>query len=137
MTLQAPPYGRALSATTQVHHGRVVSGARLLAEAAFRRITTERGSLQDDLSYGLPVCSWVGSAVSEGDRLAAAAQIRQHIMLDPRFAQVSVDIVETRDGPVASWEIDIEGQGEEGGTFELAVAASEVSLELLRIEVQP
>ena len=134
MTLKAPPYGRDTSATTQVHHGRIVSGTRLLAEAQLRRLITERGSLQDDLSYGLPIRQWLSSTTTEGDRLARAAQIRSELLKDPRLSTVSVDITEDRDGPVVAWTIDIEGQGEDGGTFDLSLLASEVTFAVLRME---
>lgn len=134
MTLQAPPFGRDTSATTHVHHGRVVSGTRLVAEAALRRLITERGSLQSDLSYGLPIVSWLGSTSTEADRLARAAQIRSELLKDPRLAAVGVVITPTGEGPSRSWEIDIDGTTADGGTFDLAISASEVSFTVLRLE---
>lgn len=133
MTLRAAPYGRDTSATTSVHDGHVVSGGVLLAQAALRRVITERGSLQDDLTYGLPIRRWLGGHVNEGSRLACAAQIRSHILLDPRLDWVTVDIAEERSGPAVTWTIDIHGGGGLG-TFDLAVLASEVTVELLRLE---
>lgn len=134
MTLKAPPFGRDTSATTQVHHGRMVSGTRLVAEAVLRRLITERGSLQSDLGYGLPIRQWLGGVSTEADRLARAAQIRSECLKDPRVSAVGVVITPSGEGPARSWEIDIDGRTEDGGTFDLALAVSEVSFTVLRLE---
>lgn len=135
MTLQAPPFGRDTSATTQVHHGRVVSGTRLVAEAALRRLITERGSLQDDQSYGLPLRRWLGSTMTAGDRLARAQQIRGELAKDPRLDTVEATLTEQRVGVAAHIVLEVTGTTLDGGTFDLAVAASGVSWDVLRLEV--
>jgi hypothetical protein len=136
MTLRASPFGRDTSATSQVHHGRLVSGTRLVAEAALRRLLTERGSLQDDLTYGLPLRAWLGAVSTPGDRLACADRVRGEIAKDPRIQQLSVDLAETRNGVSATWTLSVSATTLDGGSFDLALAADAVSFTVLRLEAQ-
>jgi hypothetical protein len=134
MTLRAPPFGRDVSATTQVHHGRVVSGTRLVAEAALRRLITERGSLQDDQSYGLPLSRWLGATMTEGDRLARAQQVRGELAKDPRLDRIDVVMREVRSGPSTHVVVEVTAATVAGGVSELAVASTGASWDGLRLE---
>lgn len=134
MTLRAPPFGRDTSATTHVHHGRMVSGARLVAEAQLRRLITERGSLQDDQSYGLPLSRWLGATSTEGERLARAQQIRGELAKDPRVGELEVVLRQSNDGPVARLVLEVTGRTIDDQPFELALASSGVTWAVLRLE---
>jgi len=63
-------FGRDISCTTSLRTGRYSTGLRLVAEAAFRRLSTRRGTLQggvDEENYGLDLSSLIGSTATEAD----------------------------------------------------------------------
>lgn len=136
MTLVAEPYGRDTSATTRIHRGRVVSGTRLLAEAAFRRLITERGTLLDDPNYGFAVKQFLNADMTPARKAAAPGLIKLEIQKDDRLVDgsVAVDITEERmpNGSL-EWTIDASAVGVDEGPFEFSVLVSDVTVELLAI----
>lgn len=66
--------------------------ARALAEALYRRITTARGSLPDDLDYGLDVRGFLNRGTTAGDLAQIAGQIRVELQKDDRVDRVSVQV---------------------------------------------
>jgi hypothetical protein len=134
MTIVAEPYGRDTSATTRIHRGRVVSGARLLAEAAFRRLVTERGTLLDDPNYGFAVKQFLNADMTPARRAAAPGLIRLELQKDDRIVSgsIRVDITEEREpNGSLSWTIDVAAVGVDEGPFEFSVSVDEVTVELL------
>ncbi len=132
-------YGVDTSATKRVHVGRTVTGAELVAEALFRRLTTERGTLLDDPSYGWSLQRWLGSEWTEARSRATPGLIRQEGRKDDRLEEGSlvVDFQETRgDNAAVSLEITISAVTTEGESFDLVISASSVTVELLRITVR-
>lgn len=129
-------YGTDTSCTTSLRTGRLVSGLRLVAEAAYRRITTPRGTLrggEDEANYGMDLEELVGS----GDPVALAAtlpgRIRNELLKDERIDEVDAEVVSTTEGPSTSFDISIVGTTAEG-QFELVLGARDVKLSLLKIE---
>lgn len=57
----AQGYGVEVSLTSQLVTGRLVSGVAVVIEAFFRRLTTPRGTLSYDLTYGFDVSGFVGA----------------------------------------------------------------------------
>ncbi len=138
-SLKAPPYGRDTSATRQVHHGRVVKDGTLLAEAAWRRITTRRGDLHDDQNYGLLISDLLGADATPDEIAAIPGRIRQELSKDDRLdpangAVLNVTMTQSvsASGGVAL-DIAIDGVGAFGGTFRLSIHADDLNVELLEL----
>ncbi len=129
-------YGVDTSATSRVHYGRTVTGAVLVAEAMFRRLSSERGSLPSDRSYGWSITRWLGSEWTEQRRKSTPGLIANELRKDDRVepATLQVEIEETTDdhGGV-SLIITIFAFTTEGERFELVFAASAATTQLLRI----
>ena len=132
----ATNYGRDISVTTELRTGRFAKGLRIVAEAAFRRLTTPRGMLrggEDEADYGLDLSECIGSAATKATAASLPGRIKSELLKDERIVDVAVDIVVAVDGPSTSYTITIEAEATEG-PFTLQILASEVTVELLGIE---
>lgn len=65
-----------------------------IAQAAYRRITTPRGTLEDDPDYGIDVVEDLSKASSEEERRSLAGRIRSEISKDERVASVVVTVTD-------------------------------------------
>lgn len=131
----AADFGRDMSCTTSLQTMRYVTGPRLVAEAAYRRLTTPRGMLrgsEDDLNYGLDLTALVGGGNPVAVAAAIPGQIRAELTKDERIVAVRVDVLSITDGPVTSLEILIEAETDLG-PFALTLGVSAVSVELLKL----
>lgn len=132
MTLQ---YGQDLSATKRLNYGRIVEGGELLAEAAYRRLITVRGTLLDDPNYGLGLVRWLQTEYTPAMLAALPSIIRLELMKDPRIDSVNVEITSTRDASSAvSMQVEITGAGVNGEGFSLVLAVSDVTVDLLELK---
>lgn len=134
MTLKSEPYGRDTSATNRISRGRMVSGARLLAEAMFRRLITDRGTLLDDPNYGFSLRTFLSAEMTPARRAALPGLVRLELQKDERLVEGSVRVEVTEErlpSGAFSWEIDVSAVGIETGPFTFSVAADAVTVELL------
>lgn len=134
MTLRSEPYGRDTSATTRINRGRVVSGATLLGEAMFRRLTTDRGTLLDAPNYGFSLRTFLNADMTPARRAALPGLIRLELQKDERLVEGSVRVVVTEEIDSAGaieWTVDVSAVGVDTGPFALAISASAVTVELL------
>lgn len=128
-------YGQDLSATKRLNYGRIVEGGELLAEAAYRRLITVRGTLLDDPNYGLGLVRWLQSEYTPAMLAALPSIIRLELMKDPRLDSVNVEITSTRDASSAvSMQLEITGAGVNGEGFSLVLAVSDVTVDLLELK---
>lgn len=128
-------YGQDLSATKRLNYGRIVEGGELLAEAAYRRLITVRGTLLDDPNYGLGLVRWLQTEYTPAMLAALPSIIRLELMKDPRLDSVNVEIASTRDASSAvSMQIEITGAGVNGEGFSLVLAVSDVTVDLLELK---
>lgn len=126
-------FGREMSCTTGIRSGRFVSGARLVGEACFRRLTTPRSMLrggEDEANYGLDLTELIGATDTVSQAAALPGKIEGELKKDERIVSVSATVVRTVDGPVTSYEISVDAVTD-FGPFSLQIAASEVTVELL------
>lgn len=65
---------------------------RAIGEALYRRITTARGTLPDDLDYGLDVRGFLNRGTTAGDLAQMAGQLRGELQKDDRVDRVSVQV---------------------------------------------
>jgi hypothetical protein len=129
-------FGRDISCTTELLPGRYATGARLVAEACYRRLTTPRGMLRggdDEANYGLDLTELIGSASTKLDAAALGARIKAELLKDERLINVTVEVVRTLDGAATQFDVTVNGETD-AGPFDLQLAVSEVTVELLGIE---
>lgn len=129
-------FGRDLSCMTGITTGRFVSGARLVAEAIYRRLTTPRGMLrggEDERNYGLDVCSLVGQSAAPAMLASIPGRIRAEVLKDERVERVEVRVLRLIDGPKVSLRISIRAITG-AGPFELQLLATQVDVALLKLE---
>lgn len=76
----------------------MVSGVLLVRQALYRRFTTPRGTLLDDLTYGLDLAGLIGST-ADGSLIASLpSRIAAEAAKEDRIAGVSVaPVAQTRD----------------------------------------
>lgn len=129
-------FGRDTSCTDTYKPGRFASGARLVAESDYRRLTTRRGVLrgaEDEANFGLDLSELVGTAKTDAQLAALPAQVRDELMKDQRHDDVEVTYSITKTGPFREVNLSIKAITKEG-PFTLNVLVSAVTLELLGIE---
>ena len=132
----AVDYGKDTSCTTAIRSGRFATGSRLVAEAAYRRLTTPRGMLrggEEEADYGLDLTELIGSAATKSDAAALGGRIRSELSKDERIIGVTVDVVATTVGPVTTFLIDVSAQTT-SGPFVLNIGINEETVELLGIK---
>jgi hypothetical protein len=128
--------GTDTSCMTGLRTGRLVSGARLIAEAAYRRLNTPRGTLrggEEEANYGLDLTECIGSAQTDADRAAMPGRISMELAKDERIVETHVEVTESTDGQAKSWDVLIEC-GTTAGPFSLRLGVSEVTTTLLGIK---
>jgi hypothetical protein len=126
--------GRDISCTTGLRTGRFATKARLVGEAAYRRLTTPRGMLrggEEEAIYGFDLTGLIGTASTKSAAAALPGQIRAELLKDERIETVDIDVAVTRDGEGASSFVITMKAQTSAGPFTLAVRASEVTVELL------
>lgn len=134
MTAPTTIYGRDYRATTHIQAGYYVTDYELLAEAAFRRITTKRGQLEDDQEYGLAISDLLKSNVTDADLLVVEARIADEIRKDERLESVEVELTKSNALPLeVQIEIRLEPRNGADG-FVLVLRASEVTAERISLE---
>lgn len=128
-------YGRDMSCTDSIKTGRFVTGVRLVAEAAYRRLTTSRGRLrggEEEANYGLDLSQFCGSTDPKRTAASLPGRIRAELLKDERIESVDVDILAVTDGPGTAFTITINVQTG-AGPFTLQLLASSVTVALLGI----
>lgn len=133
----ATDFGRDTSCTTSMRTGRIVRGRQLLAEAAFRRITTPPGTLRGgeaERNYGIDVTALVGASEPRKAAARLPGIIRAELLKDERFLDATATVVAIASGAATEFEINIRLETEESGAFTFKVGVDEVSAQFLGIE---
>ena len=131
----ATNFGTDTSCTTALRTGRLVSGVRLVAEAAYRRLSTPRGMLRggdDEANYGIDLADEIGQSNPAATAASLPGRIEAELLKDERIDQVDATVTVTVDGPSTSFSVVIECQTGEG-PFSLQLAVSDVTVALLGI----
>jgi hypothetical protein len=126
-------FGRDLSCTASLRTGRYVTGARLVAEAAYRRLTTPRGMLsggEEEAIYGLDLTELTGAIASDAEAATIGGRVQAELLKDDRVTSVEVSVTATSSGPAVAYEIAIVAQTD-AGPFDLTLAVDDVTVELL------
>jgi hypothetical protein len=126
-------FGRDLSCTDSLRTARYVSGARLVAEAAYRRLITPRGALrggEEEATYGLDLVELVGSVASPAEAASLAGRIEAELLKDDRIASVEVTVTPTTTGPATAYAVAIRATTD-AGPFDLTLSVDDVTVESL------
>lgn len=129
-------FGLDTSCTRELRTGRLVSGPRLAAEAAYRRLTTPRAMLrggEEEANYGYDITELVGKGASVAPQVPQL--VSSELLKDERIETVDVDVVVATDGPAVSFTITIAATTKEG-PFALTLAVSAVTVDLLGIKTE-
>lgn len=133
-----PPfgYGTDLSAVQDIDENaaEVDPFSRLaLAQALVRRLITSRGSLRDDLGYGLDLRAEVNVGRTRADVIALAGQVRSEVEKDDRVTTASVTVIPSPNGSRLEIRIVVQPEDPQLGRFDLTLAATskEVILEAI------
>lgn len=130
-------FGRDTSCLTELRPGRYAAGARLVAEAAYRRLTTPKGALlggDDEANYGLDLLEVIGAMNPKAIAAALPAQIRHELLQDDRISSVDVVCNVVTSGPNTTIQIEISAETDVG-PFDLTLAVSDVSVDVVGLEV--
>lgn len=129
-------YGTDLYCLDRLFTGRLVSGTELLAQAAYRRLTTPRGTLDDGdegAIYGIDLADLVGQPSGTVDSLPAI--VSAELLKDDRFAAVHVDAsaVTGSDGLTEVTLAIAVTPHDESDPFTLTVAVKDLTVQLLGV----
>jgi hypothetical protein len=126
-----------MSCTTSLRVGQFASGLRLVAEAAFRRLTTPRGMLrggEDEANYGFDLAGMIGTATTKNTAASLEGQIRAELLKDERISTVDVAVIDTTANKITSFAVTVRCTTAEG-PFALQLAVSAVTVTLLGINI--
>lgn len=130
--MAATGFGKDMSCTTGLRSRRTVRGLRLVAEAAFRRLITPRGSLRggvEEANYGIDLPAMVGEVASESQLAALPGQIKLELLKDDRITAVEVEVARKDVGPEVELTITIVIFTDEGQvtlTLEVSAVAAKI-----------
>lgn len=127
----AVDYGFDLSCTTGIDpRGATVSGRILVAQAIFRRLITPRGRLIGDPNYGTDITEFINDDTNKTGIAVLRASIKAECRKDERVDDVSVSITNNNGKYTIIITLDV---GD--GPFDLTLAVSDVTVELLSVGV--
>lgn len=115
--------------------GRFSSGPRLVAEAAYRRLRTKKGTLRggdDELDYGMDLLDAIGRIATASEAAALPGQIEAELSKDERIEQVDVDVTAATVGPSTTWTVKIDGHTA-AGPFSLVLNITDVTVEIIGV----
>lgn len=127
--------GRDTYCVDSLRSGRTARGVQLVAQRCYHRLITPRGTLRggdDEANFGLDLAGKCGST---DDALLASmlpVMIQNELLKDPMVDSVSVSATRAKVAGQTTWTITISVQSG-AGPFDLIVAASAVSVELLGV----
>jgi len=106
-----------------------VSGWRGLGQALGRRLTTPRGSLLDDPSYGYDLRSRLNDSLTPGDLAALGAVVKRELEADERVETATPTVAFAAGALRVAARITTAS-----GTFRLVLAVGDVTAEILATE---
>jgi hypothetical protein len=135
----ATGYGVDSWATDSVFTGRLARGKTLVAQACYRRLTTQRGTLRggpDEQNYGIDISSVIGAGNPERVAVMLPSMIRGELLKDDRVADVETSVEYTQDtAGRATFTIVVDVQTYEAGNdFELTISVDGVTAKLVGLE---
>ena len=110
----------------------------MVAQAAYRRLTTPRGTLQggdEESAYGLDLTEYIGAVGTVIALAALPGVVRAELLKDDRIASVDLSTAQTTDSAGGvSIEIVIDATlDDDTSTFTLTLSISDVGVSLITI----
>lgn len=116
--------------------GRLVDGVRLLGQRCYHRLITPRGMLRggpDEGEFGIDLAGYVGRLATNEDERRIGPAITAELKKDPQVATVQTAVSSSTDSDGSkSWLITV-AVASDAGPFELVLAVSGVTVELLNL----
>jgi hypothetical protein len=131
-------FGRDISCTDSMRVGRYSTGVRLVAEAAYRRLTTPRGMLlggEEEADYGFDLSEVIGEVEPNVIAAALPGRISSELTKDERIESVETVVTVTQDGPTTTLLVNIDGTTAEG-PFSLQLSVSDVTVDLVGLSTE-
>lgn len=100
-----PLYGIDTSCTDKLRPGMLVGGAQVVAEAAYRRLTTPRGMLLEDPDYGRDVREYLSMEMTDANLARVPGELRNEVTKDDRIE--SCDLTQNASGVGASRSLEV------------------------------
>lgn len=131
-------YGTDLYCFDRLFTGRLVTGIDLLAQAAYRHLTTARGTLddgEDGQVYGIDVADFIGRVGDASAEALLPPMVQAELLADDRFAAVEASATAvTNDAGETEITLDIDITPVDASeAFTLSLAVSAVSVEVLGV----
>jgi hypothetical protein len=129
-------FGKDTSCTTEIRSGRIVTGVRLVAEAAYRRLTTKRGLLRGgpgENNYGIDLADYCGVVATPNFIAGIPSEVENELLKDQRILSAETRVLVESIGPAVYLRLFIKCVTAEG-PFTLQVGVDELSTQLLGIE---
>jgi hypothetical protein len=131
-------FGRDISCTDSMRVGRYSTGVRLVAEAAYRRLTTPRGMLlggEEEADYGFDLSEVIGEVEPNVIAAALPGRISSELTKDERIESVETVVTVTQDGPTTTLLVNLDGTTAEG-PFSLQLSVSDVTVDLVGLSTE-
>lgn len=132
----ATDYGRDTLCINGLRTGRYAVGVWNVAQTAYHRIITPRGTLrggEDEENFGLGIEDLIGHTADEELQASLPGQIYSELRKDERITDVDTKITAATDPDgETTYEIDVRAKTGEG-PFQLVLTASAVKVELLKM----
>lgn len=113
--------------------GRMISGARLLGQAAFHRLITPRGACLDAPDDGLDVAEFLSLGLTPTEKTGIPGQIAAELRKDERFLDAEVEMT---DVPPDGFRLKIRITPSAGPEFDLVLSVSAAATKLVSITNQ-
>jgi hypothetical protein len=131
----AADLGRDTSCTTGVRTGRLVKGARLVAESIYRRLDTRRGTLRggrDEANFGIRLSDYVGQGDDAFVRSSLPGIVTSEVTKDARIdpSRLTVEVTRRRVGVGVAYDVRIVAFTD-AGPFDLVLRVDAVTVELV------
>ena len=126
-------FGRDIDCTDSLRTGRYVTGTRLVAQAIYRRLITERGSLrggEDEANYGLDLTRMIGQSTTRTSARVWEGRIRGEALKDPRVQDCVATVVAASNGVGDIWTVTVDCTTA-AGPFQLVLGVSDVTTRLV------
>jgi hypothetical protein len=135
-TTEEELYGRDTYCLDSLRPGRMARGKVLLAQRLYHRLITPRGSLRggdDEANFGLDLAGKIGSTNARDLGSMLPVQIKNELEKDAEVDAVKVTATSSTNAGQVSWSITISVTPNTVGPFDLVLAASAVTVELLGV----
>lgn len=135
-TENALDVGRDVYCLDSLRPGRMARGVTLVGQRCYHRLITPRGALRggdDEANFGLDLAGKCGSTDDTILDSMLPVMVQNELLKDPTVESVKCTASRITDAGQSSWTLSIDVQSSEG-PFELIVAASAVSVELLGVK---